>query len=124
MARASVQFWGLSYVEPSAIRRTERVLSYASSVEEAEALAFQQRLPSGATVDLSLSKYLKLNDDISLGVSITVRNMLGSNMISRGYEQHRMERRTVGYRTDIAPFANRLTYAYPRLFSLAATLRF
>lgn len=124
MARASVQFWGLSYVEPSAIRRTERVLSYASSVGEAEALAFQQRLPSGATIDLSLSKYLKLNDDISLGVSLTVRNMLGSNMISRGYEQHRMERRTVGYRTDIAPFANRLTYAYPRLFSLAATLRF
>lgn len=123
-ARASVQFWGLAYVEPSAIRRTERLLSYASSVEEADALRFQQQLPSGATIDLSLSKYLKLNDDISLGVSFAVRNLLGSNMISSGYEQHRVARHAVGYRNDIAPFDNRITYAYPRLFSLSLSLRF
>lgn len=123
-ARASVQFWGLAYVEPSTIRRTERVLSYASSVEEADALRFQQQLPSGTTIDLSLFKYLKLNDDISLGVSLAVRNLLGSNMISGGYEQHRVSRHAVGYRNDIAPFDNRLTYAYPRLFSLSLSLRF
>lgn len=123
-ARASVQFWGLAYVEPSTIRRTERVLSYASSVEEADALRFQQQLPLGTTVDLSLSKYLRLSDDISLGVSLTVRNLLGSNMISGGYEQHRVARHAVGYRNDITPFDNRLTYAYPRLFSLSLSLRF
>lgn len=124
MARASVQFWGCAYVEPSTIRRTERVLSYASSVEEADALRFQQQLPLATTVDLSLSKYLKLNNDISLDVSLAVRNLLGSNVVSDGYEQHRILRREVGYRNTVVPFDNRLMYAYPRLFLLAATLRF
>lgn len=124
MARASVQFWGLAYVRPSLIRRTERVLSYASSDEEAERLSFQQQLPSGATLDLSLSKYLKLSDGVSLGISASVRNLLGSNMISSGYEQNRIQRRAVGYRTDVSPFDNRITYAYPRLFALSLSLHF
>jgi hypothetical protein len=124
MARASVQYWALGYVTPSVVRRTERVLSYAASSEEREALNFQQRLPDAATIDLALSKYFSLTDRCSLGIQISARNILGSNIIYSGYEESRISLRRVGSRTDIAPFANRLSYAYPRLFSFSASLHF
>ena len=124
MARASVQYWALGYVTPSVVRRTERVLSYAASSEEREALNLQQRLPDAATIDLALSKYFRLTDRCSLGIQISARNILGNNIIYSGYEESRISLRKVGSRTDIAPFANRLSYAYPRLFSFSASLHF
>ena len=124
MARASVQYWALGYVTPSVVRRTERVLSYSASPEEREALNFQQHLPNTATIDLALSKYIKLGDECSLSLQLSARNILGSNIIYSGYEENRISLRKVGSRTDISPFANRLSYAYPRLISLAASLYF
>lgn len=124
MARASVQYWALSYVTPSVVRRTERILSYAASAEEKEALKFQQRLPDVATIDLAISKYFRLRDNMSLSLQFSARNLLGSNVIYSSYEEHRISLRKVGSRTDVTPFANRLSYAYPRLFTLSVSLRF
>lgn len=124
MARASVQYWALGYVTPSVVRRTERVLSYAASTEEREALKFQQRLPDVATIDLALSKRIELNDDIAMSIQFSVRNLLGTSVVYSSYEENRISLRRVGSRTDVAPFANRLTYVYPRLFSLSASLHF
>ena len=124
MARASAQYWAMGYVAPSVVRRTHRVLSFAASKEEAAALDFQQRFPGAATIDLSLSKRWKLSDETSLSAQFSARNILGSNIIYSGYEEDRISLRKVGSRTDVAPFANRLTYAYPRLFSLSLSLHF
>lgn len=123
-AELSAHYWALAAVEGSVVRRTERVLSYASSVEEAEHLAFQQRLPDAFTLDVSLSKLIYLADGYSLNIQFAVRNLLGSSVITDGYEQHRISRRVVGNRTCVAPFDNRLMYAYPRLVTLAVSLWF
>ena len=124
MARASAQYWALGYITPSVIRRTERILSYAASTEERETLKFQQQLPGTATIDLALSKYFRLTSETSLGVQLSARNILGSNVVYSGYEENRISLRKVGSRTDVAPFANRLSYAYPRLISLSVSLHF
>lgn len=124
MARASVQYWGVNYATPSYIRRTVRVVSYAASEEEKTTLQQQQRLPDAATLDMSISKRIKFSKDLSLSIQLSARNILGSNVVYSAYEENRISRHKVGNRTDISPFANRLTYAYPRLFSLSASLWF
>ena len=124
MARASVNYWALGYTTPSVVRRTERILSYTASAEERKALKHQQRLPDAATIDLALSKRFRLTDTSTLNLQLSVRNILGSNVIYSSYEENRISLRKVGSRTDVSPFANRLSYAYPRLFTLSASLRF
>ena len=124
MARASVQYWGVNYATPSYIRRTVRVVSYAASEEEKSLLKQQQRLPDAATLDITLSKRFKFSNNTSLSIQLSARNILGSSVVYSAYEENRISRHKVGNRTDIAPFANRLTYAYPRLFSLSASLWF
>lgn len=124
MARASVQYWALAYASPSILRRTERILSYAASKECREALDIQQQLPGNATIDLTLTKYFNLKDNTSIGIQLSARNILSSNIVYSAYEENRISlHRRVGY-TNVRPFANRLTYAYPRLFSLSVSLRF
>lgn len=123
-ARASAQFWGLNYVTPSPIRRTIRIVSYAASSEEAEALKHQERIPSAATLDVMLAKRIKFNDKLSLNIMLSARNILGSSVVYSSYEQNRVSIRRVGNRTNVSPFANRLLYAYPYLFSLSASLWF
>lgn len=123
-ARASVQYWGLNHTTPSPIRRTVRIVSYAASTEEAEALKHQDRLPDAATLDLALSKHIKFNDDLSLNIQISARNLLGSSVIYSSYEESRISLHKAGYRTNISPFANRVLYAYPHLFSLSVSLMF
>ena len=124
MARASAQYWGLNYASPSYIRRTVRVVSYAASEEEAATLQHQQRLPDAATLDITLSKRIKFNENLSLSIEIAARNIVGSSVVYSAYEENRISRHKVGTRTDISPFANRMMYAYPRLFTLSASLWF
>lgn len=124
MARASVNYWALGYVSPSMVRRTERIISFAASTEEREALQHQHQLPNAATLDLALSKRFNINEDTSLSIQLSARNILGTNIVYSSYEENRISMRTVGNHTITAPYANRLTYAYPRLFSLSVSLRF
>ena len=113
-ARLSAQYWGLRRVEPSLIRRSERITSYATSPEELSAISEQQRLADAITLDLSVGKRFRFRGGSSLFVQLAVRNLLGSDIVARGYEQHRIRRQTIQQRTHIEPFADRLTYAYPR----------
>ena len=124
MARASAQYWGGRYVSPSFVRRTVRVVSFAASPEEAEVLKYQERLPNTATIDVAVSKRIKFSNDMSLNVQLAVRNLLGGSVIYSAYEENRVSRHKVGNRTYIAPFANRMMYAYPHLVSLSASLWF
>lgn len=123
-ARLALSYVGGRYVEPSIVRRAERVLSFAPSPEEREALISMERLADVAMLDASLSKRIRLNEGLTLNIQLSARNLLGTNFVRNGYEQSRVRRTTVAGRTHISPFVNRLNYAYPRTFYLSASLWF
>lgn len=122
MARAAINYCGVRYVAPSFVRRSDRVLDRASSEEHRSALLRQQSLGDVVNVDFTLSKWFEIGDS-SLGVQLSVRNLLGGSDIQRGYEQNRVRVVNIQNRRHIEPFANRLTYGYPRTFYLSITLR-
>ncbi len=120
----SAEYWGVRYVELSAVRRTVRVLSYSSSDEEALTMAKEQRLSDAVTIDLSVGKRFKFHAGNALYLRFAVRNLLGSTIIQRGAEQHRIRRFTAGGVEHVEPFDNRLSYAYPRQFYLSVGFSF
>jgi hypothetical protein len=122
MARAAINYCGVRYVAPSFVRRSDRVLDRASSEEHRSALLQQQNLGDVVNVDFTLSKWFEIGDS-SLGVQLSVRNLLGSSDIQRGYEQNRVRVVNIQNRRHVEPFADRLTYGYPRTFYLSITLR-
>lgn len=123
-ATLSASYWGLRHIEPSAPRRSLRTLSYASSPEERAALMHQERLADAVMVDIGAGKIFKFRTGERLYVRLSLRNILGSQIIARGYEQNRISRSTIGGQLYISPFANRLTYAYPRMIYLSVGFRF
>ena len=123
-ATASVQYWGFRYVSPSFIRRSERVLNYAPSVEEQEVLNSQQRLNDAVSLSISLGKSFRFKDNLWLSIYFSVDNLLNSKIIYGGYEQNRVRRISGGYYSSIEPFANKLSYAYGRVFRLSASFGF
>lgn len=123
-ANLAACYWGMRHVEPSAERRTLRTLSYATSDEEREALTAQQRLPDAVMVDLSVGKRIRFRTGKRLYLRLTLRNILGSVIIERGYEQSRISRTTIAGQQYISPFANRIRYAYPRTIYLSVGLSF
>lgn len=124
LARLSLQYWGARYVTPSLVRRSERVLSRASSAEEVDMLCAQQRLRDAATLDLSLSKSFRFESGCYLRLQLDVRNILGATIIRDGYEQNRVRQMTTYGQSHLQPFDNRLRYAYPRTFYLSVGLGF
>ena len=122
MARAAINYCGVRYVAPSFVRRSDRVLLRASSEEHRRVLLEQQRLEDVVNVDFSIAKWFEFGDR-SLGVQLSVRNLLGGSDIQRGYEQNRVRVVNIQNRRHVEPFADRLTYGYPRTFYLSLTLR-
>ena len=123
-ARMGVNYYGFRYAEPSFIRRTERITSYADSREAFDALCHQERLPDAATIDISLSKRIRFKRGGALYLSLAVNNILGSKIIYRAFEQNRIRRQTILYNIHIEPFANKLNYAYGRTFNLSIGYNF
>lgn len=121
--RAAVTYCGLRYVAPSFVRRSERVLNIASSDEHRTMLTTQQRLSDVATIDLKISKMFRL-ERANIGIDFSVRNLLGSSAVQRGYEQDRIIVVTQQHRQHIEPLADRLLYSYPRTYYLSATIWF
>lgn len=123
-ATLSAEYWGLRYVSASAVRRTERVLSYAPSIEEHAVLKSQQRLPDAVSLGLNISKSFRFANKEWLSIQLAVDNLLNSKMIYGGYEQHRVRRTSNGYFSSVEPFANKLSYAYGRTIRLSVTFGF
>lgn len=123
-ARLALSYVGGRHIEPSIVRRAERVLSFAPSPEERKALMSLERLTDAVMLDASLSKRIRLSEGLTLNIQLSARNLLGTDFVRNGYEQSRVRRTTVAGRTYISPFANRLSYAYPRTFYLSASLWF
>ena len=121
-ARAALHYCGSRSVAPSFVRRSHRVLNQAFAEENREELLSQQHLRDVVGIDLNISKWFNF-ERMTLGIQLSVRNLLGNNYISSGYEQNRVRRTTIINGAELEPFANRISYGYPRLFYLGITLR-
>lgn len=128
--RMSLNYAGLRYVEPAAMRRTDRV-SHQGSVSEEMFLRFvtQERLPDAATVDAGVWRVFWVGRNYGsrsrIVVSLSSRNLIGSkNIIYNGRESSRIHRTRVAGSYLYSPFATTYLYAYPRTFRLSVTYRF
>lgn len=124
MVRLSACYWGLRYAEPSLIRRSERITSHAPSTEEYQRLMSQQRIGDAVLVDAVVAKRFELSEDISLRLQLSVNNILGSKVVYRNYEQHRVRKTTTPSHTHLAPFGNMVQYGYGRTFKFMVSLWF
>jgi hypothetical protein len=99
------------------------VFNSTSSALQREEFMFQQRFDDIFGIDISLSKWFNFND-ISLGFQFSIHNLLGQSSVSGGFEQNRVQRLSTPNGGALQPFANRITYGYPRLYSFSISLRF
>ncbi len=143
-ATINANYAGLRYIEPSAVMRTERVLSMATSSEQRSALMEQERLCDAFTVDLSLGKSIYISriskriystkavphfedkyPESRLTFRVGVRNLLGStDTVYNAYESSRLQRYKIADDYIYNRQASRYLYAYPRTFYASATLYF
>lgn len=113
----AVNYAGARWVEPSIIRRTERVAHQAATSSEIyEQMLHQQRLDDATTVDVSVAHWLQLGRN-RLSLSLMVRNLMGSDsVVYGGYEQNRVRHYRSGAQRVYSPQDDIITYAYPRTF--------
>ena len=143
-ASLNANYAGLRYVEPSAVMRTERVLSMAVSPEQRNDLLAQERLRDAFTLDLSLSKsfyFSRLSKKIysttavprfedryprsRLVFRVGVRNLLGAtDIVYSGYESSRLQRYKLADGYLYHRQATRYQYAYPRTFFASVSFEF
>lgn len=116
-ASLGAQLAAARYVEPSVVRRTERVAIQGSSSEEIfRSFMHQGRLDDAITVDASLSRWFDIGRS-RLALTLSVRNMLGTdNIVYGGYESSRIRNYRSGSQRIYTPQDDMLTYAYPRTY--------
>ena len=117
IASLGAQIAAERYVEPSVIRRTERVAIQGSTSEEIyHRFVEQRRLDDAITVDASLSRWFNVGHS-RLSLTLSVRNLLGSrDIVYGGYESSRIRNYMSGAQRIYLPQDDVLTYAYPRTF--------
>ena len=117
IASCGVQGVAMRYVDPSPIRRTERVAKQASvSTEIYRSFILQHRLSDAVTVDASLSRWFNLGRS-RLSATLSVRNLLGNRGIEYGgYEQSRIRNYQSGANRVYLPMDDVVMYSYPRTF--------
>lgn len=123
--RASGAYAGSRYVEPMAVRRTERIARQGGSTRELfDAFTRQERLDDVFRLDASVFKTF-LFDRSRLTAGLMLRNLLGDrDAVYGGYESLRVFRRKVDGANLYEPQPTRYTYAYPRSFYLTISYKF
>ena len=124
-ASVGAQLAALRYVDPSVVRRTERVAIQGSSSEEIfQRLILQRRLPDAVTMDASLSRWFNIGRS-RLSLTLSVRNLLGSrDIVYGGYESSRIRNYRSGAQRIYLPQDDVLTYAYPRTYYAVVSWKF
>lgn len=144
MANLNMNYAGLRFVEPSQLMRTVRVLTIAYSPEQEAQLMSQERLKDSFTIDLSISKTVRLSrlnrkiynapikprhkdrgETNRLIFRVGVRNLIGSSdIVYNGYESSRLQRYKLANKYYYNRQDTRYTYCYPRTFYASATFAF
>lgn len=122
---ASAGYAAERYVEPMALRRTDRLAGQGGITREAfAAFTHQERLPDAFTLDASLFRSFWFERS-RLTVALLLRNLLGdSDMVYNGYESLRVRRIRSGDATFYTPQATRYSYVPPRSFYVTVSCRF
>ena len=122
---ASAGYAAERYVEPMALRRTDRLAGQGGITQEAfAAFTHQERLSDAFTLDASLFRSFWFERS-RLNVALLLRNLLGdSDMVYSGYESLRVRRIRSGDATFYTPQATRYSYVPPRSFYLTVSYRF
>ncbi len=117
IASCGVQVVAMRYVDPSVIRRTERVAHQASlSPEIYNSFITQGRLSDSVTLDASLSRWFNVGR-ARWSVTLSAKNLLGNRNIEySGYEQSRIRNYQSGATRVYMPMDDVVMYAYPRTF--------
>ena len=125
IASCGVNYAGFRYVEPSFVRRTERVLRQGSISPETYALLLhQRRLGDAVTVDASLSRWFRVGES-RLSLTLSCKNLLDNrDVIYGGYEPSRVRHYKSGANRVYAPQDDVVTYAYPRTFYAVVSWKF
>ena len=76
------------------------------------------------SLDINAAKSIKFSNGLWLNIQLSVDNLLNSKMIYGGYEQNRVRRISGTTSTMLEPFADKLSYAYGRVFRLSLNLSF
>ena len=114
----------MRYVDPSVIRRTERVAQQASlSPEIYHRFISQGRLSNAITMDMSVSRWFDLAKG-RLSLTLSVRNLLGNGGVEYGgYEQSRIRNYQSGANRVYLPMDDMITYAYGRTYYLVISFK-
>lgn len=116
---------GARYVEPSLLRRTERVAYQSSSShEDFDRLTNQERLDDAVDVGLTVAKRWRLGSGSNISVMLAVHNLAGMrDMVYAGYESQRVRRVSSGAAVYL-PLPSRYLYSYPRTAWLSVNYTF
>lgn len=120
-----VQGVAMRYVDPSFVRRTERVMVQGAASEEIHRqFLTQQRLDDAWTMDASLSRWFDVGRS-RLSLTLSVRNLLGyDDIVYGGYESSRIRNYTASGRRIYSPQEDILTYSYPRTYYAVVSWKF
>ena len=121
----AINYAGARWIDPSIVRRTERITRQGSASEEIyKQFLSQRRLSNVTTVDFSLSRWFRVGQS-RLSCSLMVKNLLGrDDIVYGGYEQTRIRRYRSGDQQVYAPQDDILTYSYPRTYYAVVSWKF
>lgn len=96
-------YYAKRYVSPSIVRRTNRIISSATSVEGLEQMLYQEQLPDLVSGSISITKSFTLGDNNRITLIAKVDNILGDkDIISSAREGNRV----------VGTYSNDVTYGY------------
>ena len=122
--KASVGYAGQRYIDPVALRRTDRVVNHGDNTASGrEALVAQERLKDAFRLDVSVSKTFYLGD-ARLTAFVQLRNLTNQHDIYGGYESLRMQRTRVATAEYLMPQPTRYTHVCPRSIYCMISYRF
>lgn len=118
---AAVNGFAGNFISPTPLRRTDRVRKEVHQTNY-DMLWKQEKLGTGATIDLFVGKTVYLPGDQRLGVYAGVNNVLNRrNIRTGGYESSRLRKNSDGIRL---PLDSKYYYALGINFFVTATWRF
>ena len=123
--RLSAGYVSGRYVEPSMVRRTDRVARECSDAPEIlEQFMHQERLEDVFTSRVSVFKSFYFRRS-RLTAHAMINNLLGGkDAVYHGFESMRVQRLRAGNLNLWRPQATRYTYSYPRMFYVSVSYQF
>lgn len=117
---------GGNYIAPSIVRRTDRVLAQAGSVEQRSEIITQEKQPDIFDLTASVVKTIFLRGDQRVSFNLRVNNLLGaSDCVVYARESNRMLRSSGGSSTGVRYLEpNSYIYGVPRSFYLSCSYSF